>query len=206
MHTDADIIAAASVSTSIIDFCRRLGYKSASCYPKYLKPRLDALGLIVKRLANSNNPDEAVIEAARGANSVSEVMRRLGLTTTGYAHYRFKIRLKRLGVDVESMKGSAWNRGTRTGDRRLLSDYLVLDGPFITSSALRKKLIKAGLKENICECCGQDGEWYGQPLTMQLDHRNGRRNDCRLENLWLLCPNCHTQTPTHSKIKRNLAQ
>ena len=47
-----------------------------------------------------------------------------------------------------------------------------------------------------CALCGNEGEWCGQPLTLQLDHVNGRYDDNRLENLRWLCPNCHSQTPT----------
>ena len=47
-----------------------------------------------------------------------------------------------------------------------------------------------------CARCGNEGEWLGEPLTLQLDHANGRYDDNRLENLRWLCPNCHSQTPT----------
>jgi len=47
-----------------------------------------------------------------------------------------------------------------------------------------------------CALCGNSGEWQGKPLTLQLDHANGRYDDNRLENLRWLCPNCHSQTET----------
>jgi len=52
----------------------------------------------------------------------------------------------------------------------------------------------AGLKTNECEECGLT-EWRNQPLSMALHHINGDGRDNRLENLVLLCPNCHSQTP-----------
>ena len=59
---------------------------------------------------------------------------------------------------------------------------------------IKQRLIAAGIKANICEACGIN-EWRGIPLSLSLHHRNGDRHDNRLENLALLCPNCHSQTP-----------
>ncbi len=49
---------------------------------------------------------------------------------------------------------------------------------------------------NECEKCGNTGEWQGQKLKLQVDHKNGDGRDHRLENLRFLCPNCHCQTET----------
>jgi DNA-binding transcriptional ArsR family regulator len=59
-------------------------------------------------------------------------------------------------------------------------------------------LIDAGLKDGRCERCGIES-WRGLPLSLQLHHANGIPDDNRLENLLLLCPNCHSQTPSHSR-------
>jgi predicted transcriptional regulator len=61
---------------------------------------------------------------------------------------------------------------------------------------LKIRLLEAGLKENRCEQCGLT-EWRGKPLNMALHHVNGDGSDNRLENLLLLCPNCHAQTPNY---------
>ena len=66
---------------------------------------------------------------------------------------------------------------------------------------LKARLIAAGLKDDRCERCGTRS-WRGRPLSLQLHHANGVANDNRLENLRLLCPNCHSQTATHSRKRR----
>lgn len=71
-------------------------------------------------------------------------------------------------------------------------------------SHLKRRLLKAGLKENRCEKCGIS-EWCGAPLSLQLHHVNGDGNDNRLENVELLCANCHSQTPTYGARGRRSA-
>lgn len=58
---------------------------------------------------------------------------------------------------------------------------------------LKRRLLAAGIKDGCCETCGL-AEWLGQPLSLALHHVNGDRLDNRVENLQLLCPNCHSQT------------
>ena len=58
---------------------------------------------------------------------------------------------------------------------------------------IKRRLLAAGLKEPRCERCGIE-DWLGEPLTLALHHVNGDNRDDRLENLALLCPNCHSQT------------
>ena len=61
---------------------------------------------------------------------------------------------------------------------------------------IKMRLVAAGLLKNACQSCGAT-DWQGKPLKMHLDHISGIRNDHRLENLRMLCPNCHSQTPTY---------
>ena len=70
-------------------------------------------------------------------------------------------------------------------------------GKYIQTTKLKEKLIKEGLKKNECEnpkCPCKNGYWLDNPLICQLHHINGNNRDNRLENLQMLCPNCHSQT------------
>lgn len=60
---------------------------------------------------------------------------------------------------------------------------------------LKKRLIREGYKNNKCEECGIS-EWNGKSITMELDHVDGNNGNNTLNNLKILCPNCHSQTPT----------
>jgi hypothetical protein len=97
---------------------------------------------------------------------------------------------------------AAWHEAVARGDvvsrpREIpIESLLVANRPQTGRTHLKDRLLKAGLKDSRCERCGIS-EWRGRPLSMQLHHVNGDGLDNRLENLELLCANCHSQTSTY---------
>lgn len=75
-------------------------------------------------------------------------------------------------------------------------------GSKIKSSNLKDLLFKYGLKQNKCEICGIT-EWQGLPITCQLHHVDGDNTNNCIENLQILCPNCHSQTNTYCSSWKN---
>ena len=73
---------------------------------------------------------------------------------------------------------------------------LSLAGPKRHRKHLKSRLVHGGLLERKCYECGIT-EWRGQPVSFDLLHVNGDGNNNRLENMTLLCPNCHSQTPNY---------
>lgn len=78
-------------------------------------------------------------------------------------------------------------------DWRLPLDTLIAPGRSTQRGHLKERLLAAGLLTNACHECGLTA-WRGKPISLALHHVNGVGTDNRLENLQLLCPNCHSQT------------
>lgn len=76
-----------------------------------------------------------------------------------------------------------------------LEEILTGKHPDYQTSKLKRRLIAEGVKENRCEICGINS-WNGKELHLELHHIDGNRNNHSLDNLMLLCPNCHSQTDT----------
>ena len=129
--------------------------------------------------------------------SMAAVIRALGLHVGGSVYPMLRGRIAELGLDTSHWTGQAWNRGRRVTTKKPLTlrDILVADSPFTRTHELKLRLFKEGLKDRMCEGCGLTS-WRGREIPLQLDHVNGLRKDNRLENLRILCPNCHAQTET----------
>jgi len=87
-------------------------------------------------------------------------------------------------------------------DHRIPVEVLMQAGRGTIRSHLKARLIRDGLLEEKCAECGIMS-WRDKPLALELHHINGVNNDNRLDNLQLLCPNCHSQTPTYGGRNAN---
>lgn len=100
----------------------------------------------------------------------------------------------------------AWSKGkTSFSDPRIRSanrTAIFTDGSKVSPDTLKRILVLEGLLKYQCAKCGNEGLWCDTDLVLQLEHKNGRHSDNRLENLEFLCPNCHSQTDTFCNKKR----
>lgn len=136
-------------------------------------------------------------------NSLSGILRDMGIkcnsgnyqTLHRYAN-KFELSLN------EILNDNSKYIGQQNGVKYNLSEILIENSLYGNTHSLKNRLYKEGLKRPICEKCGQDENWYGEKISLILDHINGIHNDNRLENLRILCPNCNATLPTHGGKNR----
>lgn len=78
----------------------------------------------------------------------------------------------------------------------------VLNGNW-TNAAKRRRLIEEGIKEEKCECCGLS-MWMGKPIPLELHHKDFNHYNNSIDNLQILCSNCHMQVHNYCNTKNTL--
>ena len=151
-----------------------------------------------------NWTDEDLINAVNSNESIAGVIRSLGLIPVGGNYRVIKKYIAELKLDTSHFTGKGWNKGNKAnlnnGAKKSLSEILTTNSNY-SSYDLKKRLIQENIKEQKCEKCGRT-EWNGEPIPLELHHINGDHSDNRLENLQILCPNCHAQTGNYRGKKK----
>jgi transposase-like protein len=128
--------------------------------------------------------------------SYAEALRHLGLCTTGGNWQTLRTWVVRWDVDTTHFDPNIARRAGLHRPPRPLEEILVEHSTY-SRNHLKDRLYLAGLKSPVCELCGQGESWRGCRMAMILDHVNGVRNDNRIENLRIVCPNCAATFDTH---------
>ena len=143
---------------------------------------------------------DMMLAAAVAKNrSYRAVILELGLVPAGGNYVQVQERCKILKLDTSHFKGMGWNTGEdkkTTNVARSLGSML-RKGSGVQSYKLKLRLFQENIMHPECVLCGwaecsKDGR-----IPVELDHVNGDHSDNRLENLRILCPNCHSLQPTH---------
>ena len=137
-------------------------------------------------------------QATRFSPSYRQILLKLGLREAGGNYEHIKACIKEYGLSTKHFKGKGWNRGLKgIGKPRIPLEKILVKESTFQSFKLKNRLFNAGLKDKICEKCGWAKMTAAGYLPLELDHINGNRHDNRIENLRILCPNCHSLTPHH---------
>jgi hypothetical protein len=141
--------------------------------------------------------DERFVEVVKNNFSVRECLKQLGVRPTGGNYKCFHIKVSELKLDTSHFTGQGHLKGkSHTWTQKIPLVDILKEGTDYQSHKLRLRLIKEGIKEHKCEMCNNT-EWLGKPIALELEHTNGIHTDNRIENLKLLCPNCHSTTTTY---------
>lgn len=140
--------------------------------------------------------EEQLIQAVESSTSFAEVIEKLGLKVRSGNYATVRKYIMALELPFDHLNGSTKKKAHSCPTKRPDEDIFVENSTYSTSR-LFERLIPLGIVQK-CSVCGLLPIWQDKPLKLQVDHINGISTDHRLENLRLICPNCHSQTSTYS--------
>jgi len=146
----------------------------------------------MSRYNKSNFSDEEFVEITNNCLTMAGAAKKLGMAYTSFIR-----RAKKLGCYNPNPSGKGLKKA-KYKTKYPLDEILAGKHPEYNTYKLHLRLLKEGYFEDKCSICGWDKKPEGMNHTpCELDHINGIPTDHRLENLRLICPNCHSLTKTY---------
>jgi len=141
---------------------------------------------------------EQLEDAVRKSVSLAQVCRILSIRPAGGNFKTLKYKLKEYEIDISHFTGRGWNVGLKFVPKKAqpLEQILVKNSTFLSTFKLKLRLLKEGIKKEVCENCLLT-EWLGNKIPLELHHKDGNNLNHELTNLLILCPNCHALTDNH---------
>jgi len=133
--------------------------------------------------------DEDLIAAIAGSINYSQLARAIGLKNGHGNRQSVQKAIKRLGIDVSHFTGAGPPRSAPA--HKIPWREVFVERSTYSTSRLRKRLVEDMGRADECARCGISS-WHGSDLVLETHHENGISDDNRVDNLELLCPNCHS--------------
>ncbi len=213
---------------TMLDCQRRFGFSNGAWHTAVARGDIDPRP---RHPHNTKRRAQVADLLAKGVR-LSDIARELGVSKATISYHARKLGLPPVGAfarryDWEAVQRyydeghdlaaciarfgfcrASWSQAVERGDivsrpRALPIERFLVNGSNASRQNVKRRLIAAGLKGEACEVCGLS-RWRDQPLSLELHHRNGVRDDNRLENLQILCPNCHSQTQSWGGRNRGI--
>lgn len=144
--------------------------------------------------------DQQLQDAISSSTSIAQVLSKLNMVPAGGNYFTIHQKIKSLNLNTEHFNGQSWNKGKTYGPKRPLSEYLS-NKYTVKSYSLRERLLRENIFPHQCMHCKLT-EWIDSPIPLELHHINGTHDDNSIDNLQLLCPNCHTLTDNYRGRKK----
>lgn len=202
-YTRERLEAAAAASRTLSEALEKLGVEPKSSRRSYIRERMKKLGVDTSHFEREGAKwTREVLQAAVSASAnMYDVLRHLGIEVVGGHHTHISRRIKAYGIDTSHFTTVVRTERMRYNQRRRApEEILVADTSAharrIPSSRLKRAMCELGLAER-CALCRIEPLWLGEPLPLEVDHIDGDWRNNRVENLRLLCPNCHSTTDSY---------
>lgn len=145
---------------------------------------------------------EMLEEAVSKSRSFTQMISYFGISQTGGNWAAMKARVVKNGIDYSHFSRTGAQMA-RPQAQNAIEDYAKLwdSNKQINTNNIKKGLIKLGALENKCSVCGIE-EWNGKIINCEIHHKDGNKWNNKLENLLILCPNCHSQTDNYKSLNK----
>jgi hypothetical protein len=201
-YTRERLAEAAASSRTLSEALTKLGVDPKSSTRRYVHERMKRLDVDLSHFEREGSrwTREILTEAVSASTHMNDVLRYLGLDLVGGHHTHISRRIKALGIDTSHFAPHVRAGAMKDSRRRTGAELLVEQEPTnarrIQGDRLKRAMLECGIAHR-CALCGTGPAWRGRSLTLEVDHIDGDWRNNRIENLRLLCPNCHSTTDTY---------